>query len=168
MRHDRNVLALDKNDLYAYRNKTIGFAFQDHHLLGHFTARENIMLPFLFDDSDMDEGWIRHLTEYFGMMHLMEQRVHTISGGEKERVSIIKALAHRPPILILDEPGDSMHIELRRKLYALIQSYAKDNLVILTSHSPELQETLQLAPVQYADAIQFYRPVSYAVETPMD
>jgi len=126
------------------------------------------MLPFLFDNSQVDEGWIRHLTEYLGIMHLMDQKVHTISGGEKERVGIVKALAHKPSILILDEPGDSLHIELRRKLYALIQSYAQDNIVILTSHSPELQESLQLAPVQYADAIQFYRPLSHAVETPME
>ncbi len=52
---DQDIMQLDKNALYAYRNKTIGFAFQDHHLLGHFTARENIMLPFLFDDSQVDE-----------------------------------------------------------------------------------------------------------------
>lgn len=167
-RGDQDILQLDKTALYAYRNKTIGFAFQDHHLLGHFSARENIMLPFLFDNSQVDEWWIRHLTEYLGIMHLMDHKVHTISGGEKERVSIVKALAHRPSILILDEPGDSLHIELRRKLYALIQSYAQDNIIILTSHSPELQESLQLAPVQYADAIQFYRPLSHAVETPME
>ncbi len=52
---DQDIMQLDKNALYAYRNTTIGFAFQDHHLLGHFTARENIMLPFLFDDSQVDE-----------------------------------------------------------------------------------------------------------------
>ena len=52
---DQDIMQLDKNALYAYRNKTIGFAFQDHHLLGHFTARENIMVPFLFDDSQVDE-----------------------------------------------------------------------------------------------------------------
>ncbi len=101
-------------------------------------------------------------------MHLMDQKVSTISGGEKERVGIVKALAHKPSILILDEPGDSLHVELRHKLYALIQSYAQDNIVILTSHSSELQEALQLAPIHYADAIQFYRPISHAVETPVE
>lgn len=163
-----NIMQLPKLDLYAYRNKTIGFAFQDHHLLWHFTVRENILLPFLFDNSEVDAGWIRHLTEYLGIMHLMDQKVSTISGGEKERVSIIKALAHKPPILILDEPGDSLHKELRQKLYALIQSYAQDNLVVLTSHSIELQESLQLAPIHYADAIQFYSPLVHASETPME
>lgn len=167
-RGDQDIMRLDKNALYAYRNKSIGFAFQDHHLLGHCTAHENIMLPFLFDDSNVDEWWIRHLTEYLSIMHLLDQKVGTISGGEKERVSIVKAMAHKPAILILDEPGDSLHVELRRKLYALIQSYAQDNIVILTSHSAELQEALQLAPIHYADAIQFYRPLSHALETPME
>ena len=87
-RGDQDILQLDKTALYAYRNKTIGFAFQDHHLLGHFSARENIMLPFLFDNSQVDEGWIRHLTEYLGIMHLMDQKVHTISGGEKKELGL--------------------------------------------------------------------------------
>lgn len=147
---------LTTDQLAKYRNKNVWFSFQDHVLLEDFDVAHNLQLPFLLWGGIVDDEWRRHLIDIFGIEELLHKSVHQISGWEKERVSLIKSLIHKPDILILDEPGDSLDQERRKKLYSLIVDYAQDHLVILTSHNTEILDICNLQKKQTEKHLNFF------------
>ena len=115
------VNRLKEKELSAFRNKQIGFVFQFHQLLPEFTALENVMIPALIGGSSSSEA-MRRAKETLDMMGLAERASHKpaeLSGGEKQRVAVARALINRPAVIFADEPSGSLDTKNKEELHQL-------------------------------------------------
>ena len=112
---------LAEQELAAFRNRRIGFVFQFHQLLPEFTARENVMLPALIASQKPAEAE-RRAKELLQLLRLSDRATHkpsALSGGEKQRVAVARALANHPAVILADEPSGSLDSRNRAELHAL-------------------------------------------------
>jgi lipoprotein-releasing system ATP-binding protein len=129
-------------DLSAYRNKTIGFVFQFHHLLPEFTALENVMMPGLiggFDRKRMEE----EAAEILGKVKLTDRTFHKVgelSGGEQQRVALARAIIMKPSLLLADEPTGNLDTKTGYKVFQLLQEMSADYSLsaVMVTHNLEL------------------------------
>lgn len=136
----------DEASLQRLRNQQIGFVFQDYRLLPQLSAWQNILLPTLAarrKPSAEDEAWAGELTRLMGIGDILQQQPETLSGGEKSRVALCRALIMRPALLLADEPTgqlDSQHAaEVARLLTTVNRQLGMT--VVLVTHSAELART---------------------------
>ena len=115
------VNRLKDKELAAFRNKEIGFVFQFHQLLPEFTALENVMIPALINGAS-GRNARKEAEEMLAFLGLAERASHKpaeLSGGEKQRVAVARALINHPSVILADEPSEELHrlfFELREKL----------------------------------------------------
>ncbi len=153
-RPDRGRLRLRGEDVFAFppdrlarfRNETIGFVFQFHHLLAEFTALENAMMPALIQGLSRREAALaaEAVLVRVGMKERLSFRVNRLSGGEQQRVAIARALVLRPPILLADEPTgnlDRANGEAVHRLLLELNAEFGMTLVVVT-HNLELAARL--------------------------
>jgi len=133
------------NQSAAYRSKNIGFVFQEHLLLPHLTASENIFLPLLAvkyssEEYSAKEKHLVDLMEKTGISGLKDKFPFQISGGEAQRVALVRALANSPSILLADEPTGSLDAGNAKILADLLLEVNKEFsiTIILATHSVEL------------------------------
>ena len=115
------VNRLKEKELSAFRNKQIGFVFQFHQLLPEFTALENVMIPALIGGVSSGEA-MKRAKETLDMMGLTERVSHKpaeLSGGEKQRVAVARALINRPAVIFADEPSGSLDTKNKEELHQL-------------------------------------------------
>ena len=116
-----DVGRLNERRLSAFRNKEIGFVFQFHQLLPEFTALENVMIPALIQEASA--GTVRkRAMEMLEMMGLSERASHKpaeLSGGEKQRVAVARALMNHPAVVLADEPSGSLDTQNKEELHRL-------------------------------------------------
>jgi lipoprotein-releasing system ATP-binding protein len=104
-----NPFALSERELAVFRNRRVGFIFQDHLLLPQCTVLENVLIPTLVGESETDApGRARELLERVGLADRLDHRPSELSGGERQRVSLARALIRRPPLLLCDEPTGNL------------------------------------------------------------
>ena len=140
--NDVNFSKLNEKELAAFRNKHIGFIFQFHQLLPEFTALENVMIPALIARRDTKSVTARakELIGYLGLSERMEHKPSELSGGEKQRVAVARALINNPSVLLADEPSGSLDSKNRDELHKLLFDVREKfglTLVIVT-HDKEL------------------------------
>ena len=140
--NDVNFSKLNEKELAAFRNKHIGFIFQFHQLLPEFTALENVMIPALIARKDTKSVTARakELIGYLGPSERMEHKPSELSGGEKQRVAVARALINNPSVLLADEPSGSLDSKNRDELHKLLFDVREKfglTLVIVT-HDKEL------------------------------
>lgn len=115
------VNKLKERELAAFRNKQIGFVFQFHQLLPEFTALENVMIPALIAGESskkaMEEAKDR--LHFLGLADRMEHKPAELSGGEKQRVAVARALVNRPAVILADEPSGSLDTKNKEELHQL-------------------------------------------------
>jgi len=138
----RDVSTLPEDTLAAFRNRTVGFVFQFHHLLPEFDARENVMLPCLIAGMDRDEAGARadRLLGDVGLSERTTHRVGELSGGEQQRVAVCRALAMDPAVLLADEPTGNLDRETASGVVDLLVALNRErglSLVVVT-HNQEL------------------------------
>ena len=132
-----NFSKLSEKELAAFRNKHIGFIFQFHQLLPEFTALENVMIPALIARRDTKSVTARakELIGYLGLSERMEHKPSELSGGEKQRVAVARALINSPSVILADEPSGSLDsknkIELHKLFFDLRDEF-KQTFVIVT------------------------------------
>ena len=136
------IQGLDRSQLTGYRRENIGFIFQFFNLIPNLTARENIefVLEYVMD---LPEGSVQsRATELLGKVGLGERGGHfpyQLSGGEQQRVSIARALAKDPPILLADEPTGELDYDTGKRILELLVSFAGEGrAVIIVTHNKEL------------------------------
>jgi lipoprotein-releasing system ATP-binding protein len=137
-----DVLALTERRRCEFRNRTLGFVFQFHHLLPEFSAVENVAMPLLIARRPPDEARRRalELLDEVGLRERAEHRPGALSGGEQQRVAVARALAASPRVLLADEPtGDldrATGHRLAETLRALVR--ARSLTVVIVTHNEEI------------------------------
>jgi lipoprotein-releasing system ATP-binding protein len=138
----RDVCALPDDELAAFRNRTVGFVFQFHHLLPEFDATENVMLPCLIGGMARREA-VERADRLLGEVGLAERATHRVgelSGGEQQRVAVCRALAMGPAVLLADEPTGNLDRETASGVVDLLVALNRErglSLVVVT-HNEEL------------------------------
>jgi lipoprotein-releasing system ATP-binding protein len=133
---------LSANDLAAFRSRSIGFIFQDHHLLPQCTALENVLLPRLAIAKTTEDDR-RRAVELLGQVGLADRVTHLpaeLSGGERQRVAIARAMMNRPALLLCDEPTGNLDQRTADTVADLLLSLTRETILIGVTHSPHLAE----------------------------
>lgn len=137
-----DVGKLNEKDMAAFRNKKIGFIFQFHQLLPEFTALENVMIPALIARKNPMEASSRakELLDYLQLTDRYEHKPSELSGGEKQRVAVARALMNNPSVILADEPSGSLDSKNKEELHKLLfELRDKFNLtIIIVTHDKEL------------------------------
>lgn len=146
---DRDI-SPDMADIHEIRNSRIGMVFQDHRLIPQFTALQNILLPVLADRDTVPEDKLRKalgLMEFMGLEELRNQFAHTLSGGEKTRVAICRALINDPEVLLADEPTGQLDSDNTRTIAQLFRKVNKElgTTIVMVTHSDEMASTADVA-----------------------
>lgn len=116
-----NVSRLSATKIAHFRNKNIGFVFQFHQLLPEFTALENVMIPALIGGTSKKEARQRaqELLDFMGLADRAEHKPNQLSGGEKQRVAVARALVNHPAVVFADEPSGSFDTHNKEELHRL-------------------------------------------------
>jgi lipoprotein-releasing system ATP-binding protein len=134
--------ALPEPDLAAFRNRRIGFVFQDHHLLPQYSVLENVLMPALVAGRGHGEAHARAraLLERVGLSHRLGHRPAEISGGERQRASVARALLNRPGLLLCDEPTGNLDAASAASVASILFDLHREEagVLVLVTHSAEL------------------------------
>lgn len=116
-----DVSAMKQGKLAEFRNKKIGFVFQFHQLLPEFTALENVMIPAFIAGTDRKQARERaeELLAFMGLSGRADHKPNELSGGEKQRVAVARALVNRPAVVMADEPSGSLDSHNKQELHKL-------------------------------------------------
>jgi len=119
---DLDLSRLNDNELAVFRNRVIGFIFQFHQLLPEFTAIENVMIPGLIagSDSKVVRQKAIDLLAYLQLSDRLEHKPSELSGGEKQRVAVARALINEPKLILADEPSGSLDSKNKEELHKLL------------------------------------------------
>jgi lipoprotein-releasing system ATP-binding protein len=135
----QDVFALGEKSLREFRNQTLGFVFQFHHLLPEFTALENVMMPLLIARRPEAEAHDRAalLLSELGLAARAQHRPGMLSGGEQQRVAVARALAQSPRVLLADEPTGNLDRQTGERLHGLLRQLNRERgiTVVLVTHN---------------------------------
>jgi lipoprotein-releasing system ATP-binding protein len=140
----QEMLALPQDRLREFRNRTLGFVFQFHHLLPEFSAVENVMMPLLIARVPEEESRERALAllSELGLAHRAAHRPGALSGGEQQRVAVARALVQSPRALLADEPSGNLDVDSGDRLHDLLRRVNREKGVtlILVTHNERLAD----------------------------
>ena len=124
----KNLSQLSDEELAKFRNSSVGFVFQFHFLLPSMTCKDNILLPARIGEKDVKavEKQIRVIAETLGVTHCLDKYPFEISGGEQQRINIIRALSLKPKILLCDEPTGNLDSKNTEKVATLLKNLAAE------------------------------------------
>ena len=137
--------ALDDSALTRLRGHSIGFVFQYHHLIGAFTARENVMMPMLGDAGFPNAQMVERadaLLNSVGLTHRRDNLATNLSGGEQQRVAVARALAMNPLLLLADEPTGNLDTKSADAVFELLRGVNRDHgtAILFVTHNPALAQ----------------------------
>lgn len=132
-----NVSRMKEKELSAFRNKHIGFVFQFHQLLPEFTALENVMIPAFIAGVPPKEASMRamEILDFMGLKERASHKPNELSGGEKQRVAVARALINQPAVILADEPSGSLDSHNKEELHQLffdLRNRFRQTFVIVT------------------------------------
>ena len=119
---DIDITKKSQKELVEFRRRTVGFVFQQFHLIPSLTAYENVALPLVFA-GDRDDGAVASALERVGLAHRMNHKPVELSGGEQQRVAIARAVVMKPKILLADEPTGALDATTGSMIISLLQYF---------------------------------------------
>ncbi len=133
---------LSERELSAFRNRNIGFVFQFHQLLPEFTAIENVMIPALIGGTKASDAKKRakEILSFMKLSDRMEHKPAELSGGEKQRVAVARALINNPAVVLADEPSGSLDTKNKEELHRLFFDLRKElqQTFVIVTHDEQL------------------------------
>ncbi len=143
--NQKNLNALDDEELAQYRNRFVGFVFQFHFLLSSMSALENIYLPARLSglfNAEIEKR-VKDLAKYLTVDHLLHKFPHQLSGGEQQRINIIRALSLRPKLLLCDEPTGNLDSQNSAKVIELLKQLSREfqSTLIVVTHDESIAST---------------------------
>jgi lipoprotein-releasing system ATP-binding protein len=137
-----DIKTLKDKELSKFRNREIGFVFQFHHLLPEFTALENTMLPLLIQRKKRKdaEKEAKEILEFLGLGARLNHKPNQLSGGEKQRAAIARAIITNPSIILADEPTGNLDSRNTAEIFSLFKNLQKEfkQTIIIVTHNYEL------------------------------
>ena len=144
--HSLDVLRLGDDELAEFRNRHIGFVFQFHNLLSEFTALENVMLPAMISGAPVERVRDKavDLLARVGLEERLDHRPGELSGGECQRVAVVRALIMNPLVVLADEPSGNLDAASSEALHAMIVelSRTEDQTFLVMTHDQNLADSL--------------------------
>ncbi|MDD4490448.1 MAG: ABC transporter ATP-binding protein [Paludibacter sp.] len=138
----QDVGRMNEQQQAAFRNRQIGFIFQFHQLLPEFTALENVMIPALIANQDNKKAKQKaeELLHYLQLSDRLEHKPSELSGGEKQRVAVARALINNPKIILADEPSGSLDTKNKEELHKLLFDLREKFglTIVIVTHDKEL------------------------------
>tara|TARA_R100000935_G_scaffold42923_1_gene65293 strand:- start:114486 stop:115139 length:654 start_codon:yes stop_codon:yes gene_type:complete len=138
------ISKLNRKELAAFRNASLGFIFQFHQLLPEFTALENICIPAFIKKTPKAEAEKRakELLKFLGLSHRETHKPNELSGGEQQRVAVARALINNPDIVLADEPSGNLDTESAENLHNLFFQLRDEfgQTFVIVTHNEELAE----------------------------
>lgn len=142
-----DVMALNKDQLAHFRNKLIGFVFQNFNLLGRASALENVYLPLIYSGvpGKEREGRAREMLKLVGLEGREHHFPNQLSGGQQQRVTIARALVNNPGLLLADEPTGALDTKTSIEIMSLLQRLHREQSlsVVIVTHEPDIAKYCQ-------------------------
>lgn len=143
-----DLTKFSSNKKAEFRNQILGFVYQFHHLLGDFSALENVMMPLLIGGISTKEAKERATSylEKVGLSHRINYKPSEMSGGERQRVAIARALSNKPNIILADEPTGNLDAQNASDIFDLFMDLAKNEhvAVVMVTHDNGLAQKCDL------------------------
>ncbi len=142
--NQKNLVDLSDEELAVYRNRYVGFVFQFHFLLPSMNCLDNILLPSrlggLFSQDIVDRA--QALAKHLGVTQCLEKFPFQLSGGEQQRINIIRALSLKPKLLLCDEPTGNLDSENSNKVIVLLKELAREfkSTLVVVTHDPQIAQ----------------------------
>ena len=151
--NNQSTKEFDDRNWDAYRNNCIGFIFQSYNLINHISILENVEMSLTLSGIDKKEKRqkaIEALTKV-GLKSHIHKKPNQLSGGQMQRVAIARSLVNDPEIILADEPTGALDTKTSKQIMDLIKEIAKDKLVIMVTHNPELAKTYATRIIEFKD-----------------
>ena len=143
--NNKNISSFSEKEMADFRNREIGFVFQFHHLLPEFTALENVCIPaFIAGKSKTDsEKRTMELFDYLGLTDRANHKPSELSGGEKQRVAVARALVNHPSVVLADEPSGNLDTANRNELHELLFKLRDDfgQTFVIVTHDDDFADS---------------------------
>ena len=140
----KNLVTVREKEIAAFRREHLGFVFQDFHLLDNFSLKDNIFLPLVLSNvpyKQMNE-WLYPIAQKLGIVDILEKYPYEVSGGQKQRAAVARAIITKPELILADEPTGALDtasgFEVMRLFRELIDD--EDITIVMTTHDPNLME----------------------------
>ena len=138
---------MNEKELSVLRNQTIGFVFQQYHLISSMTVIENVMLPLKYQKVERSLRYDKAFAalEAVGLSDRIKHRPHELSGGQKQRVAIARAMVTQPKVLLADEPTGALDTETGNQVLDLFRAInrEKSTTIVIVTHDPRIGESAE-------------------------
>ena len=142
----QDIHRLNKSKQAAFRNQSLGFIYQFHHLLAEFSALENVMMPLLIAGESQQQAKLRavEMVQNVGLSERAHHKPSQLSGGERQRIAIARALVNRPALVLADEPTGNLDSENALAIFELLKSLRdqQGTSFVVVTHDNELANRL--------------------------
>lgn len=137
---NQNLYRLGEKKQAQLRGREIGFIFQEFHLIPDLTVKQNILLPIEINKIHIEENELVQLCEKLDLLHLIHKKVRLLSGGEKQRVAIVRALLKKPKLLFADEPTGNLDADNTNVILQILQSLISEQqlTIVVVTHEKKL------------------------------